>query len=377
MNKNRLYNIIFPIWLLAVFPPLILIILPVNFIIDSLILLIGLKILKIYDIKAIYKKVILKIWIIGFVADIIGTLILLMSQFLGTNPFIYENFTTPLSTNPFNNPYALIFCIFAIIVSMVLIYFLNKKISFINTGISDRHKTILSLILAITTAPYLFLFPTELIVKNDYQTYINKLEQYKETYVSDKNTVSEILDNLDSKNHMIDFSISSNLKPFSITINYTDSIDNTLYKTMEEDAAILFNLIKDVELVSYYMNDQTYNFYYEDINKIYDDSIKNKPLSEIKLRYKTGLFNDPYVTYLGNIDGIYELFDESTFCSGEVEVVAEDDNYYYSLSCTQIDYLYLVDKSDNKYYIRSAIQDNVVSIQQLLKTNLKIYKEKK
>ena len=54
--KKKLYNIIFPIWILFIVPPVILLVLPSNFIIDSLVLIVALKIFKISNIKEIYKK---------------------------------------------------------------------------------------------------------------------------------------------------------------------------------------------------------------------------------------------------------------------------------------------------------------------------------
>lgn len=70
--SNRLYNLIFPIWMLLLFPMSWLFILPANFIIDSLVLLISLYLLKQSTIKIVYKQVILKIWGFGFLPDLIG-----------------------------------------------------------------------------------------------------------------------------------------------------------------------------------------------------------------------------------------------------------------------------------------------------------------
>ena len=63
-NKNsvKLYNVLFPFWMLLLFPQMWLVILPGNFIIDSLVLIIGMSALKIADKKQWYKKHILKIF---------------------------------------------------------------------------------------------------------------------------------------------------------------------------------------------------------------------------------------------------------------------------------------------------------------------------
>ena len=62
-NKQvRLYNVLFPLWFLMIFPVTWLIVLPGNFLIDSLVLIVTLRVLKITDKKAWYKRYILKIF---------------------------------------------------------------------------------------------------------------------------------------------------------------------------------------------------------------------------------------------------------------------------------------------------------------------------
>ena len=62
MKKDvKLYNVLFPFWMLLLFPQMWLIVLPGNFIIDSLVLLISMAVLKISDKKQWYNQHILKI----------------------------------------------------------------------------------------------------------------------------------------------------------------------------------------------------------------------------------------------------------------------------------------------------------------------------
>ncbi|WP_294186413.1 hypothetical protein [uncultured Clostridium sp.] len=65
-SSIKFYNLIFPIWLIWLFPLTWIIILPGNFIIDSLVLLITLKVLNINEKKNVYKKAILKVWDMDF-----------------------------------------------------------------------------------------------------------------------------------------------------------------------------------------------------------------------------------------------------------------------------------------------------------------------
>lgn len=159
MNKKdiKLYNLIFPVYMLWLMPPVFFIVAILNFIIDSIVVLIAEKYLKIKDIFTKYKKVILKVWIFGFIADFIGALFLFVMSAL------FENLNIPIKYsidyNPFGNIYALIITLVGILIAGVLIFIFNKKICFNKIELTERQRFILSLVMAIVTAPYLFLMP--------------------------------------------------------------------------------------------------------------------------------------------------------------------------------------------------------------------------
>lgn len=158
-NRNtKLYNIIFPVYMLWLVPPVFLVVAILNFIIDSIVVLIGEKILKIEDILQKYKKVIWKIWGFGFLADFIG------AAFLFGMSSLFDNLDIPIryniDYNPFGNVYAFIITIIGIAISGIFIFIFNKKISFKKIDMSEKQKWILSLIMAVVTAPYLFLLPS-------------------------------------------------------------------------------------------------------------------------------------------------------------------------------------------------------------------------
>lgn len=154
MNKKdiKLCNIIFPIYMLWLIPPVIFISAVLNFIIDSIVVLITKKILKVDEIFKKYKKVILKVWIFGFLADFIGALFIFIMSIL------FEDLSISIY-NPFGDIYAFITTIIAIVIAGVLIFIFNKKISFKNIDITEKQKFILALVMSIITAPYLFLLP--------------------------------------------------------------------------------------------------------------------------------------------------------------------------------------------------------------------------
>lgn len=144
MNKKqeiRLYNILFPIWMLMLIPTAWVAVLPINFIVDSLVLIIAAKKIGILE-KGMYKKHILKVWIFGFVADLIGAAALLGAMYL---------FEDGLQGDE------LIITLPAMLVAAVMIFVLNYRFSF--SDIDKRSRLKMALSFAIITAPYTFLIP--------------------------------------------------------------------------------------------------------------------------------------------------------------------------------------------------------------------------
>lgn len=158
-NKEKktvtLYNIIFPIWAILALPPIILITLPVNYLIDYLVTRISLKKQGNQEYKKIAKKFTWKIWLVGFLSDFIGVLGMFLCEIFNGRVAYYVEY------NCFRNIWAFLYVMICISVSGVLIYFLNLKLSLRKTDLlSLEEKKKLALHLAIFTAPYTFLIPT-------------------------------------------------------------------------------------------------------------------------------------------------------------------------------------------------------------------------
>lgn len=159
MNK-KLYNVIFPIWMLLLFPTFWLVSVPANFIIDTIVLVVALMVTKVGKVYEIYMGSILKVWLLGFVADIVGALLLIGIQFLPISGKIGE-IVSAVAYNPFRNVFAILIVIIAIAISAFAIYWLNMRYTFKNQKIEEKSKKKICVILAICTAPYLFFYPTE------------------------------------------------------------------------------------------------------------------------------------------------------------------------------------------------------------------------
>ena len=146
MKKNvTLYNVIFPFWMLYLFPVMWLIIIPSNFLIDSLVLIISMFALKIADKKQFYKKHILKIFAFGMLSDIIGAAFMFLTVWLEISTMADEWYLL----------------VPAIILSASAIFLFNYFFTFKKEDKNIRLK--LSLIFAIITAPYTFVIPTSWI----------------------------------------------------------------------------------------------------------------------------------------------------------------------------------------------------------------------
>lgn len=169
-NKTniKLYNVIFPIWILWLFPMTWFIVLPLNFVIDTTVVLITLKVLKISS-NGIYKKIILKVWGFGFLSDFIGTVFMFIPNLIKLDynsplgKWWYENLTNAISYNPLDSIFAFLWVTVAVIITSFFIYFFNYKVSLRKIEIEDRLKKRIALSIAIFTGPYLFYIPTKWI----------------------------------------------------------------------------------------------------------------------------------------------------------------------------------------------------------------------
>lgn len=152
LNTVRIYNMLFPMWLFFLFPsPIWLLILPGNFLIDSAVIWFTLRASHKDSIKYIWKKSILRVWLVGFFCDIIGALLILGIYLLTGELFPQWDI--------FHFPGTTIISIPGVILAGVLIYFINRKVSFVYTDLSEGQKKYLAFSIALYTAPYLMLVP--------------------------------------------------------------------------------------------------------------------------------------------------------------------------------------------------------------------------
>lgn len=169
MNKKsvKLYNLIFPVWIVWLYPVTWVGIVPLNILVDFLVTLLALKLMKIENPMAIIRKSLAKTVALGFVADIIATAVLMILSFgiYGTRnnfaKWFYDNIAVPIFNNYYTTPWGILVMVLAVAFAGYLVYIFNRKFSFRHTDLSESQIKKVSVTLAALTAPYLFLIPTD------------------------------------------------------------------------------------------------------------------------------------------------------------------------------------------------------------------------
>ena len=157
MKNYKLYNVLFPIWMLILLPATWLVVIPANFLIDSLVLILALRFWLKKPVKEIWKKSILKVFVFGFLSDFVGAGFLLgglyASSYLEFGTVFEDACNGAMSFGGF------MVLLFAVALSAVCIYFADLKIAFKKLEIEISEKKKLALALAVLTAPYTFFIP--------------------------------------------------------------------------------------------------------------------------------------------------------------------------------------------------------------------------
>ena len=159
----RLYNILFPIWLLIWIPSYLwLLLIPANYLIDRLVWSFSLK--NDDARKELVRKYTWKVCIAGFAADLAGSLFLLAVYILidRMNLPFEQAMENVLGWNPFTNLAGLLIVLLAVLISGILIFLMDRYI-LSKAGLGSAQAKKSALTMAVCTAPYLFLIPSSII----------------------------------------------------------------------------------------------------------------------------------------------------------------------------------------------------------------------
>lgn len=167
-KQTRLYNILFPIWILWLFPRALAVVLPGNLLIDCGVLFFTLLALKHTRKGAVVKQLWWKFWLLGFAADLAGTAWMVVGM---TWPAVLGLSETPVGAywedamlsvhmlNPFSHPLTFFWTLAGVAIAGVCIYFFDKLAMKKCELLTRREKHIVALAMAIATAPWLFFVP--------------------------------------------------------------------------------------------------------------------------------------------------------------------------------------------------------------------------
>lgn len=155
-RQVRLYNVLFPIWLLWLFPQVLAIVIPGNLAIDCLVLLLTLLALKHAEKGAVVKAVWWKFWLLGFAADLVGTAWMFLGWSLLELPALDGIVSYVDMLRPLTNPIAFLWTLTGVAIAGVCIYFFDKRAMKKCALLTDREKHIIALTMAVVTAPWLF-----------------------------------------------------------------------------------------------------------------------------------------------------------------------------------------------------------------------------
>lgn len=170
-RDEKLYNVLFPLWFLLLVPISWLIVIPANFVIDLLALLLAMKLLRMPDIGKNLKSAVLKSWLAGFAADLVGGGAMFLSVLAGeflpdpVRSWVYHNITEAVMVNPFSSVGGFLWTAVCVALAGGIIYLLNLKFCLKKTSLDLAQKRKLALAMALVTAPYLFFVPTALLYR--------------------------------------------------------------------------------------------------------------------------------------------------------------------------------------------------------------------
>ena len=162
MNQRKevkLYNILLPVWILIFWPSFLwLFLIPANYFIDR--------------IRGLFcRKHTWKICLAGFAGDFAGACLLfavfMAAAWAGEGSSAGDFFRSlgeGVGFNPFNSIFSFAVVGLSIFISGLLIFFMDRSI-LVRTGLDMEQAKKSALRLALITAPYLYLFPSEILYR--------------------------------------------------------------------------------------------------------------------------------------------------------------------------------------------------------------------
>lgn len=167
MKNNRLYSgdfLFFPLWLLMMFPNKWIITIPFCILMDVLALFLALRSVRAENMGKRIKRFLPGVLLCGGLCHLIGVGLLYLLMRIGTS----FNFRSKIGTsiingvfNSYSSVWDVIWPLLLVVAIGVLIYYINKKLIFSRSKFTKMEIQRISFVIALVTAPYLFLFPVQ------------------------------------------------------------------------------------------------------------------------------------------------------------------------------------------------------------------------
>lgn len=170
-SKNRLYNMIFPLFFLFLYPFtwVWLLVIFGNLAIDTLVVYFCLRKVKKEVRRQVIRKSWYKVWGFGYLSDVLGFIILIAiiygMDFLLPFSLKLNAFENAVMYNPWESFPALLFVFMILLLTGWMIYRFNVRFSFSKTNLKKQQIRKIALALAVFTTPYVLLFPLSLFWK--------------------------------------------------------------------------------------------------------------------------------------------------------------------------------------------------------------------
>lgn len=170
-KEVRLYNLMFPLWMLVFYPSwLWLVLIPANYLLDRLVLRWSLR--PRADRGLFCRRHTWKICLAGFFGDLVGAVLLVgvflagawVSEGSALAPML-DDLVVGVGFNPFSSPAAFGIVALAVLISGLVLFLLDRAI-LRRAGLDPAQAKKSALALAVITAPYLFFFPSALLYEN-------------------------------------------------------------------------------------------------------------------------------------------------------------------------------------------------------------------
>jgi len=355
-GKSRLYSLLFPFAFLFGSLYGVLLLVPLNMLWDGVVLFFSLLLLRFSGVRRTWRKAILRVWLYGFAADllVVGLLFLLGMNFDGVwNEYV----ASQLLYNPYDNWGVLLVTCAVFLFAIALNYGVGVALVFRRIDMERHRRRLLSLLLALFTAPLILFVPSGLLRQPAEEIYC-------------------------FTNHIV------TLGAESVTVEQHQNGEAVADTTLVSETPFLADLVnhaKPCEPPSQETGPLSYRLLFS-----YG---KHSPMVEVQLFF--GEEDGAFLSYLGNCyravekdeirlrelinrlieDGFsyrYTIVDQNVVAAPDLEWIARDEENNYYLSGLRSQYIILCFENGDVLNLQEALEQGIVDIEDLIRNGLDV-----